>query len=417
MDQSEKSQTAKNYIWNTLGSAMSAASSFILLFAVTRTMGPYAGGIFSLAYALSQQFQTLGAYEMRPYQATDATAKYSFSVYFASRVLTCILMLGCVIGYSVFTNGFSYEALLIVLVASLKLFDAFEDVFHGAFQQRGRLDVAGKAFFFRVLVTTVTFCASVAIFHDLLIACIASLICSLVALLALNIPPAARLLTLRGSVRLKALAGLMATCFPLFLGAFLATYLTNAPKFGIEEFCTKDIQTFYSVLFMPTLAINLLNQFAFKPLLTTLAQSWTENNLHRFCSILAKSIGVVFTAFVALCITMYPFGTPLLGWIYNIDLSSYRPELMVLLLGGVLSALSIVLYYGLVTMRKQGAIFFGYALSAGLAICIATPLISSFGIMGAAMLYVLSFAFLSLIFGFCFVRFLLKAKKRVADTV
>lgn len=414
MNPNEKSQTAKNYIWNTLGSAMSAASSFILLFAVTRAMGPYAGGIFSLAYALSQQFQTLGAYEMRPYQATDATEKYPFSVYFTSRILTCSLMLACVVLYSVFTNGFSYEALLIVLVASLKLFDAFEDVFHGAFQRKGRLDIAGKAFFFRVLVTTVSFCAAVAISHDLFVACIVSLAFSLVALLSLNIPPAVRLLSMRDGVHLKALAGLLATCFPLFLGAFLATYLTNAPKFGIEEFCTKDIQTFYSVLFMPTLAINLLNQFAFKPLLTTLAQSWVENNLHRFCGILVKSIGVVFAAFVALCITMYPFGTALLGWIYGIDLSSYTTELMVLLLGGVLSALSIVLYYGLVTMRKQGVVFLGYALSAALAACIAAPLISAFGIMGAATLYVLSFAFLSLIFGVFFIIFLVQAKKRAS---
>ncbi len=34
-----------------------------------------------------------------------------------------------------------------MLIAGLKIFDVLEDVFHGAFQQNGRLDVEGKPSF------------------------------------------------------------------------------------------------------------------------------------------------------------------------------------------------------------------------------------------------------------------------------
>ncbi len=44
----------KNYFWNTLGSLMNAASTVLMLMAVTRTMGAAAGGIFSLAYAIAR---------------------------------------------------------------------------------------------------------------------------------------------------------------------------------------------------------------------------------------------------------------------------------------------------------------------------------------------------------------------------
>ena len=65
----------KNYFWNTLGSLMNAASTVLMLMAVTRTMGAAAGGIFSLAYAIAQQLMVIGHFEIRTYQATDTEEK------------------------------------------------------------------------------------------------------------------------------------------------------------------------------------------------------------------------------------------------------------------------------------------------------------------------------------------------------
>ena len=55
------SSLKRDYFWNTLGSIMNAASSVILLLVTTRVMGEYWAGIFSIAYAVGQQFQTVGA--------------------------------------------------------------------------------------------------------------------------------------------------------------------------------------------------------------------------------------------------------------------------------------------------------------------------------------------------------------------
>ena len=57
-------QIKKDYFWNTLGSVMSALASVLLLMIVTQVLGAYEGGIFALAFAVAQQFQTLGQYEM-----------------------------------------------------------------------------------------------------------------------------------------------------------------------------------------------------------------------------------------------------------------------------------------------------------------------------------------------------------------
>ena len=70
-----------------MGSVMNAASSVLMLLAVTRILGVYAGGVFSLAYAVSQQFQTIGAFEMRPYQATNLSKESSLFLHILHLVL------------------------------------------------------------------------------------------------------------------------------------------------------------------------------------------------------------------------------------------------------------------------------------------------------------------------------------------
>ena len=67
-----QSQVKKDYFWNTMGSGITAVFSVVVLWAVTRIMGPYVGGVICFGIDdVSQQLQTVGAYEIRTYQATD----------------------------------------------------------------------------------------------------------------------------------------------------------------------------------------------------------------------------------------------------------------------------------------------------------------------------------------------------------
>lgn len=88
----QEGSLGRDYLWNTLGSVMNAAASVVLLLVTTRVLGSYWGGVFSIAYAVGQQFQTLGAFEMRPMQSTDVEKEHTFSTYLASRILTTLCM-------------------------------------------------------------------------------------------------------------------------------------------------------------------------------------------------------------------------------------------------------------------------------------------------------------------------------------
>lgn len=398
MAKGKADQLKKDYIWNTLGSLMSALSSALLLLVVSRLMGPYYAGIFSLAYAVGQQFQVVGSFEVRPIQATDVKASFSFKTYLGARVTTCSAMVVALALYALSSNGMSDAAVLLFAISGLKLFDSAEDVFHGMFQQRGRLDIAGRAFFFRSLVTFVSFAVGCILGGDLLFACAIAWMCSAVSFVFLNVIPARDFDSLVPSFSIKEIARLLATCFPLFLGVFLLNDLVNVPRYSIESFLTKDDQAVYAFLFMPALVINLLAGFIFKPLLTPLAKSWMGNDRTRFVGIISRGCVLVVASTAIVCLIAYPFGLPILSWLYGIDLSGYLNELMLLLLGGAFNALSVIFYYGLVTMRVQGFVTIGYAISDCAARVLASCLVGGWGIMGSAVLYDISMGMVCSVF-------------------
>lgn len=382
-----ESQLKKNYFWNTLGSFANALASALLLIVVTRSLGTYMGGIFSLAYALGQQFQVLGAFEIRPYQATDTAKKYSFGTYLAARIITCAIMVLSLIVYAIYSNGLTTDAILLFGIAMLKFFDAFEDVYHGLFQQRGHLDIAGRAFFFRTVATFLSFSISCAITTNLGTACLLAIFVSSAATVILNFPFVKAFEKNQPEWNWKAIGGLLFTCLPLFLGVFLANDLINVPRYTIESYLTKDDQTVYAVIYMPALVINLLVGFVFKPLLSTLAESWNKGDTHAFTTVIAKGALLVIAVSVGTCILAYPFGIPVLSLLYDINLDSYKACLMVILIGGTFNALSIIFYYALVTMRLQRFVLVGYAAAALSAHALSGLFVGSMGLMGAVVLY------------------------------
>lgn len=98
-----------------MGSLVNAATSVVLLMMVTRTLGDEKAGIFSLGFSVSLMMQTVGVFEVRPFQSTDIYKQFTFPQYFSFRLLSCLLMLIGAIGY-VLVNAFSAEKAWVILL-------------------------------------------------------------------------------------------------------------------------------------------------------------------------------------------------------------------------------------------------------------------------------------------------------------
>ena len=397
MSAPEKSR-ARDYFWNTVASLMLSLTTAVLLLVVKRTAGLEAAGVFTIANTVGQQFQALGMYEVRTYHVTDARHRFSFGTYLATRLVTVGAMVAGIIVSAALSGDGLMAAVLIALIACLRVFDAFEDVFYCELQREGRLDIAGKACFLRTLTTIGVFSVVLALGGSMLTAAAITLVAYLVVMLGAYLPPARRLFPLGPRWEPRPIIRVLAECLPLFLASFIALYLANAPRFAIDRYLDNAQQGYFAIIFMPAFTINLLSFVIFRPLLTQMADRWIGADRVGFAAIVRRGLLGTFVAFVAVALVTYTVGAPILGFVYGTDVSGSMLELMVLVAGGALNAAGVILYYALTTMRLQRLVFAGYIIAAAAITVLCLLLVPTYGLLGASLAYAGAMAILAAAF-------------------
>ena len=396
----------KIYLWNIIGSMANALASVILFFAVTRVLGANDAGIFQLANSTALMMLTIGFYEMRAFQATDVKGVYSFSDYLTSRFVTVAAMVVTSF-FFVYLSGYTPEkAAVTLLLCIYKVFDALEDVFHGLYQQQGRLDVAGRSLSLRVLLSTAAFVAALLATRSLLGACIAAIVAAAIGFMLFNLTIFRNFYGGAFHWNKQAVFKLLWVCLPMFAGSFMLVYINNAPKYAIDTYMSlenNDYQAYFGALFMPSFVINLFSTFIFRPMVTPMAQAWANRDRSRLTRIIGKLLVAIVFLTVAGEVVGYFFGIPILSWFYGLDLSAYRPELLILVLGGGCNAVVTLMFYGITVLRKQKLLVVGYGATLALSLIIANILVKSYGLMGASVSFLLSMAALALLFFIIFI--------------
>ena len=345
---SERSQLGRDYLWNTAASLMTSLATVVMLLVVTRTAGIRAAGVYSLAIAVGQQFQTLGMYEVRAYHVTDVTHRFTFGTYLATRIVTVALMLVGITTYAVLSSSDVHHCVLVTLVASLRVFDAFEDVYVCELQRVGRLDLGGRACFWRALSTTVVFSLTLALTGSLLTSTVTTLVLSVLTTVLVYLPPSRGLFPLRPAWDPGPVGQVLLACLPLFGASFISMYLSNAPRFAIDRYLDPTQQGYFAILFMPAVTINLMSLVIFRPLLTPMAALWARGARPAFTRLVRRGLASALAAFGVVALITYVAGPPLLALVFGKDVSAFSVELMVLVAGGAMNAASVVLYLSLI---------------------------------------------------------------------
>lgn len=388
----EGSALSQSYIWYSLGGLLNAGQSALLLVVISRTNPSDDAGIYAIAYAIACLASTVGLFGVRNYQATDVLHKYSFSSYLKARIVSNLAMLLVIAFYLIkgyFYLGYSYEKCLAVLfLGLLKLVDAIEDVFHGRYQQSGRLDVAGRCVTIRYFIMLVSFMIGLVVTHNLVRASIISLIASLLFLsYSLTVTYRELKSSFLEENESKPFFGIYLECFSLFAGAFLALYIANVPKYAIDELCTEAEQASFNYIFMPVYVVNVLNTFIFQPLLNQMAKFYEQGEKKAFARLFWRQIGIIVLLVSCVLLAGYFLGIPVLGWLYNSDLTTYKTAFMILLVGSAFLATEGYMAAIITVFRKQKYLLIGYGISAILAIVVARKAVREYGVLGASVAY------------------------------
>lgn len=391
---SEKS----NFIWNMLGSGIYSAASMILTFLTIRIMGEYDGGIFSIALTISQMLICFAYFEMRTYQVTDAKNEFSFTQYYSTKIITCLIMLIASIGYVVLKAYNPYKVLVILLMCVYRMIDGFADVFESQFHKDGRLDIAGKSLAYRTLFSVTIYFVTLILSRDLVIALIVAIIAAILGLIVCDMAVYREFGSMKVVFEKEKSLKILKSCFPLFLGVFLWTYILSASRLAVDDCMSSDAQAYYQVLFLPVSVINLFSGFLFRPMLTRLTELYKQEKYKDFFKIILKLV-LIMVIFTIICMGgAYLVGIPVLEVIVKLELAKYRGLFTFLIAAGGVNAIAFSWYYVLTIFRCPKIITGGYIVAAVMAYIISPIFVKREGLWGAGISYFIVIFTLNIIF-------------------
>ncbi len=390
------------YIWNTAAGLVNASEAVILSMVITRTNSLSDAGILTIAFAVGNLFANIGKFGVRNYQVSDIKEEFSFSNYFNARVISAGMMLVVSIVYIFIktqTGGYSGgKAAAIFFMCLIYLIESMEDVFWGLYQKKNALDVGAKMFCIRWGLAIAGMSLLLIYRHNLFQAMLAGLLISVfifVYLLFLTYPhfkePLKWEISRQDFIVLK-------KCLPLFLVLFMTFYITNAPKYAIDRWLTEEAQACYGFIAMPVFVIELLNGFIYQPVLVKMSTEWEMGDKKALIRRVYKQCLMIILLTLICLAGAYLLGIPVLSVLYATDLSGYKAELLILLIGG--GMLAVVGFFGtlMTIMRKQKWIMWGFIMISFMSMISFDYCVKNHGVFGAAVLYTILMAILAVMF-------------------
>lgn len=398
-----------------LGSGIYSLATVIFVMLAKRIVGEEAGAKFYMAFTTGQMLLTIGYFEIRPFQVTDVKGQYKPMEYFGFRALSSLAMLLCgiVVGIVYVANGRADKAGfgLIMTMCILKMLDGIADVFEGEFQRNDRIDISGMSMAFRTLAIMAVFSAVAWITKNIYAASAAAAVTGLAGVVCVACVWDRKFERLSVSFAADKMKSLFGSTVLLFIGSAMCMWLWNGTKYVVEWTLTDKETLVYGIVFMPTMVINLGSSFVFKPMLTTLARHYENGENKKFAGLVGILVAIACALTLVTFLAGAWLGIPVLSWLYDIDLSSYKAVMLVLIAAGGFNAVSILFYYALTVMRLQKEIFIGYTITFIVSIVLPVLMVKRMGIMGAGWAYLIVMAILTVLFaGMLYIR-LIKERK------
>lgn len=408
---SHKPSQREIYIWNAAGSAATSFSTLVLLLGVTRILGAIEAGIFSIGFALAQQVWSVVNCEMVTFQATDRKGKYSFAQYNGARILLFAASMIVIAALTQARGYDAYKSAVVILLCVYKCLDALSASFFALFQKNERLDIAGKSMTYKTCLSVAGFILGCCVCSQMIMPLVIMNGLYIIGIILFDLRYVGYYDKL--SVKMnKKIFSLLLDCFPLFIGSFMTVYICNQPKYVLDVVSTPEMQTVFNIIVMPAFVINLLSMFMFRPFLTRIALQWEEKRMNSFIKINVKLYGFILLCTVGCTFAGWLLGIPVLSLVYGVDLTGYRMELSVILIGGGMNAAAVLSYNVLSAIRHQKYILWAYVAAFLISLVISGPLIEKMAMMGASISYAIPFLVIAIILIFCIIIETIKRKKK-----
>lgn len=305
MKESKKEQAVtpetirKNMLWNILGSVSFIGAQWLMTILIVHLVGYSEAGYLSLGLSLTNIFTNIAYFCIRNFQVSD-TGKYSQSIYVTHR-LAASVMAFLLYALFVIVNGYpAYVFAFLLLFMLYRLNEAVVDVFHGIDQRAWRLDIAGRSFLARGVLTLAAFLIVEAVTKNLVLTTLAMLAAAYGVVFLYDIPRAKKNEEFHIRWEKTALASLTRECFPLFLYAICLNAVVPIPRYFLEKLEGSEVLGYYASVAIPASLIQLLASYIYTSFTKLFSDYVAENRrkefLLLFWKLLATIIGTVMLA-------------------------------------------------------------------------------------------------------------------------
>ena len=175
---------------------------------------------------------------------------------------------------------------------------------------------------------------------------------------------------------------------PVAITTFIRMYMTNAPKYAIDN-CLGDVdQAYFNVLFMPVFIITLISDIIFRPYIPKFSSDWYNFQLKSFTKMLYRQLFIILLLTIIITLGGYLLGLRLLELIYGMELHRYMVPFLLLLIGGGINTYSAYMTIVITVIRAQKNMALVYVLDFAICLLIMNPLVESFSINGAVFIFI-----------------------------
>lgn len=370
-----------NMLWNIIGSMGFIGAQWLMTILIVHLAGYREAGYLSLGLSLTNIFTNIAYFCIRNFQVSDE-GRYCQNIYVTHRLLAAA---AAFVLYAVFiaVNAYpAYVCIFLLLFMLYRLNEAVVDVFHGIDQRAWRLDIAGKSFLMRGILTLAVFVIAEALTKNLVITTIAMMFAAYGVVFFYDIPKAHQNEVFRIQWDGKALRALTKECFPLFFYAICLNAVVPIPRYFLERISGSEVLGYYSSVAIPASLIQMLASYIYTSFTKLFAEYRSQNNKAAFVKVFQRLL-LAITATVATALIC----SALLGeWALVLIFTESIREYAYLLVPTIVSCgvIAFVWFVGtvLTILRDMKGLLLGAAAGVAVAAAFSYPFISVWGADG-----------------------------------
>ncbi len=380
----------KNFIWNAIGLTLNSFNSLFFLMAINRINGLNDSGIFTYAFALCTTTFYFSVFYNRTFQVSDYNKKYSFNQYFSLRVITIIISLLFVILFSL-VNGFDmYKLLVIVFLMIFKCIEAMSECFYAVLQSDEKLYKTGISLSVKTFIGFSLFVIIDILTKSMILSLLSYCIFDLLVMYFYDYKEMKKVNNIKLKIDNSKMGKIIKDTYSLCIFTILCVYIINVQKYVMTYYSSNELQSIFGMIIMPGTIVSLLGNYILYPFVSKISNNLKDSNYNNIIKITVMICLSLLVIGLVMIVVLFFIGIPILNIIYGVDLIDYKIPFLILFIGAIFSAVSIILSNVLTILRDNKNQLYIYGFISIITTIVSVLLINNSGVIGASISYLVS---------------------------